>query len=122
MMTFSEAKTLVARSRNPSRCLRELRDALGGAELNEVLPGPGRMNARDALGTFEIRSKTAGAAGIEILGFEETLAALEPMPSTSPLLLFHFSSASRTFTLFVDESAQRLIGCICSRRRNRSDT
>jgi hypothetical protein len=76
------------------------------------------MVVRDAVGTFRVRSNTSKAAGIETWGFDETLNALAALPPDENVLMFHFSSQRRTFTLFVSESKRTIIGGIRVNRRD----
>src|SRR5436190_1636260 len=100
MMTFEEIRQTLARESPRTDCLKECRDALASHAVNEVQPGPGRMSVRDALGTFRIRANTTKASGIETCGFDDTLNGLGALSADENVLLFHFSSQSRTFSIF----------------------
>lgn len=117
MMTFNDARDLVAQHDGGEEALRECRKALLAGELVEVHPSPAAMTAGDALTTFRIRSRTAHAAGIETAGFDETLRSLAEVATEQEVLMFHLSSSRRTFSLFVLERSRRIIGCIRVNRR-----
>ena len=113
MVTFDEVKQLVRTATPTTSSLAELGGAPAG-EFEEL--GPGGMSAREAVGTFEIRQRTAAAAGISVDGLAETLATLRELDRDATVLLFHFSGSTRLFTVFVGADS-RLLGCVRVTRR-----
>jgi hypothetical protein len=77
-------------------------------------------SARDALGLYRIRKWTTERAGIQVDGIAELLSTLSTLEPERNVLVFHFDSGRRLFSVFLDEQAGELVGCIgISRRQDR---
>ena len=72
----------------------------------------GIMTAKEAFATFSIRQCSTRKANIRTFGFSETLAKLEVLPATEPLLLYHIDGEEVIYTLFTSVNTQEIIGCI----------
>ncbi len=74
------------------------------------------MRAGEAVATFEVRQRTASSAGREIAGIDSVLDRLRQRDHGDEVLLFHFVTEDRFYTVFVDEDVPELIGCLSGRR------
>jgi hypothetical protein len=112
MMTFSEVRAAVAQQCSDDDCLRECCEGLASADVHAMLPGPGHMTAGDAFQTFRIRLGTSRSAAIETCGLDKVVAALGALQADEIILLFHFSSQSWLFTIFVQSSRRSIVGYV----------
>jgi hypothetical protein len=109
MIDAERLKGMASNSAGEDGCLREYVNA--SADLRQV-GSPGKMTAGDAFRIFSLRARHARDAGIAVSGMERALQSLSELDENEPLLLFHFTGDSRTFTIFVSAEDECLIGCL----------
>jgi hypothetical protein len=110
-MTFEHVRRLIERSDRREPCFRALRAVVSSGRCTHL--GPGRSSAGEALSVFLNHLESSRAAGADDHGLEQVVAALEALAQEIPILLFHWSTADRVFTLLVQEQTSDLVGCIC---------
>jgi hypothetical protein len=115
-MNFDVLVERLAGSKDPAGI--ELVADLKAGQVLPVSRGPGRESARSLGATFAIRAKTAAAAGIGTLGLEATVARLSSLIPEESILVFHFSGACRTFSVFVREVDEQVVGIVMVNREN----
>lgn len=111
-MNLEDAKAMIAERRDASPCLGELHRAVSLGRCRPIEPWPGRLTAGVAAGTYRIRRDTAAAAGVAADGIEGALEGLERREGDEQILLFHFRTEERLYTLFVAERDREVVGCI----------
>ncbi len=112
MMTFEELRNLLSEPTPGFHAIKECVEGLTSGDLEEMAPGPGHLTARTALEKYRVRAATTAEGGADTKGFPETLEELAKLPAEETVLLFHFSSQPKLFTVFVSESTRRIVGCL----------
>ncbi len=115
MISFADVRRLVRGSWGHHPCCTELRAALVGASQVEDI-AVGELTVREAHGTFRIRLDTVRQAGIETLGLDDALGSLGAQPLDDKVLLFHFGTDERVFTVLVHSQSGEKLGCISAPR------
>lgn len=116
MMNFKDVRALVERSPKTGRAIQELHSTLRSAERVEEF-SRGTYTVSNASVTYQIRAQTAREAGVDVWGVDEFLTALGGLESSSVLLVFHFTTADRYFSVFIGADEEALVGCLSVPRR-----
>jgi hypothetical protein len=81
----------------------------------------GAHTVNDARAIYAIRQRTAKKAGADVWGIEDLLDALEGLPTSCSLLVFHYGTDERLFSAFVGEDDGSFVACVSAPRRARGD-
>lgn len=119
MTSFDQVKILVHQQREVSPTIAACARALETDAAEPLGPFPGGDLARRVLADFEIRAAAAARAGGVPTGLIDAIEALALVPGEERVTIAHFATVEETFSVFVRDSGERVIGCIVAPRRTR---
>lgn len=114
MIDFETVNALVQASTTITGSLGELKESLEyDSGLQQV--SQGAHTASDALSTYQIRAASAERSGVDVQGMEHLLQALAQLPASEPLVVCHYGTPHRLFSVFVGGGG--IVGCVSVPRR-----
>lgn len=121
MITLDEVKKLVrahgAASPTVAACAHAL-ELEGAVALSPVSGGD---LARRLLRDLKVRAVTAAPAGAPPAGLAAVLDGLAAVPGDEHVSLAHFGTDGETFSVFVRNVGEEVLGCVVLPRRGRPD-
>ncbi len=66
---------------------------------------------------YSIRERTTAKAGVAVRGLVELISELSACASAEEVVLFHFGTAARLFTVVLHERGSTMVGCVSLPRR-----
>ncbi|MFO0693854.1 MAG: hypothetical protein U0230_09895 [Polyangiales bacterium] len=110
---------MVIDGRHMSHSVAECAKAIETSGSRSIGEEPSASPANEVLATYRIRRTTAQVAGPFATDFDAVLEVLASCERDERILLCPFVDDRNVFLVFVRESGEALLGCICVPRRDR---
>lgn len=121
MNKFERVEKLVCQQLAVSPTVAACADAVALGRAVPLTATPGGDLAGKLLRDFEIRASTAAAAGASPQGLADVLRRLAAVPPNEYVIVAHFGTDAGTFSVFVREATDEVVGCVALPRRTRPD-